>query len=199
MEAVEQYIKGMTFKRCVFGGVDEEDVLLHIKKICEIYQQELEQAKVQQTAYKDLEQEVALAHEQCERWREKAQQNHGQDVEHIKREYQQKYQELTAAVDTIQTVKKEAAVKAQVEAAQEAAKLRSEILTKAEQERKVIEDQMNELRQEASMLRQYNMQTRKSLEEQLAVWQKTLDHMVRDLQGLSHQAPTEDERTKKAQ
>lgn len=41
MSEVEQYLKDMKFKRRTLGGVDEEDVLLHIKKICELYRAEL--------------------------------------------------------------------------------------------------------------------------------------------------------------
>lgn len=48
-ETVEQYLKGMKFKRRIFGGVDEENALAHIKKICDLYVWE------QQSLQKELE------------------------------------------------------------------------------------------------------------------------------------------------
>ena len=41
MDKVMQFIKEMKLKRKLIGGVDEEDVLIHVKNLCEIFGEEL--------------------------------------------------------------------------------------------------------------------------------------------------------------
>ncbi len=209
MESVERYLKDMKFKRRVFGGVDEESALLHIQKICELYKAELkemqalreataeaqsalkaaqEEAEQQKVAYANLQVEAAKARQQCDEWKKAAEHGGTQEAERLKREYAQKYRELTEAVDTIQTVKKEAAVRAQVEAAQEAAKLRNEIMAKVEEERKSAEKEVQRLRSEAETMRRQKQEIRQEIEASRKEWQLAIDKLMDELQAMREKA-----------
>ena len=96
-QRIEQYIRDMRFSRRKFGGVDEEDVLEHIQTICEMFQEELELSR-----NGDRDKKNARPEEEAEQ----------EEVARLKEEYTKKNKELTEAIDTIQSMKKDAAVKA---------------------------------------------------------------------------------------
>ena len=43
MEKLREYLQGMDFKKRAIGGLDEEDVLSHIKKICDLVQEAMDE------------------------------------------------------------------------------------------------------------------------------------------------------------
>ncbi len=168
-QRIEQYIRDMRFSRRKFGGVDEEDVLEHIQTICEMFQEELELSR-----NGDRDKKNARPEEEAEQ----------EEVARLKEEYTKKNKELTEAIDTIQSMKKDAAVKAQVEATQEAARFRSEIMEKIEEERKQAEGQLEFVRKQTEALRQEKEALGKKIREECKKWMESVDRLIASLTEL---------------
>ena len=202
MEQVEQYLKTMAFKKRVVGGIDEENALLHIKKICDLYQEKLQEKYIeeqefgkvqsdlketqkeleqQKAAYVALQAKMADAELEIHKWKEKIAESSSQETEKVKQEYELKYKELTDAVNAIQSVKKEAAVQAQIEAAQEAARLRSEIMTQ-------IEDEID-------LLQRRKKEIQKAIQMESGQWLSSLGKTIEELQGMKIQISREIQET----
>ena len=113
-------------------------------------------------AYVALQAKMADAELEIHKWKEKIAESSSQETEKVKQEYELKYKELTDAVNAIQSVKKEAAVQAQIEAAQEAARLRSEIMTQIEDERLGAEETLRQLRSEIDLLQRRKKEIQKA-------------------------------------
>lgn len=105
MESVERYLREMKFKRRVFGGIDEENALLHIQKICELYKAELkemqslrEAAAEAQRALKAAQEAPELRNENMEKRKsaEKEEQRLGNEVGTMRRQKQENRQENEA-------------------------------------------------------------------------------------------------------
>ena len=223
MEKVEQYLKDLKFKRRVFGGVDEEHVLICIQELCDLYQEEqkrvpndknwkkmkgqLQQARKELEEQKEvcaaLEAEADRAKEQLRRLeQEKEKESSGAREQEItaqvQEEYARKVQELNDTMDSIQSIKKDTVVRAQVEAAQEAARLRREILAKVEEQRQEAEAEILQLQRKIGELKQRREEARKALQtegERLSVFidrmQAELEVMKEQSQGLGKTDPEE--------
>lgn len=216
MEQVEQYLKTMAFKKRVVGGIDEENALLHIKKICDLYQEKLQEKYIeeqefgkvqsdlketqkeleqQKAAYVALQAKMADAELEIHKWKEKIAESSSQETEKVKQEYELKYKELTDAVNAIQSVKKEAAVQAQIEAAQEAARLRSEIMTQIEDERLGAEETLRQLRSEIDLLQRRKKEIQKAIRMESGQWLSSLGKTIEELQGMKIQISREIQET----
>ena len=90
LKQVEEYIKKMEFRKRGISGVDEEDVLVHIQNICNIYQQELERV---------AEQSIKVTEN-----------IYNEKFRKLHEEYQRRYRELNTAIDNAKAIKKEAVV-----------------------------------------------------------------------------------------
>lgn len=107
MDKLQEYLKAMKFKRCKIGGLDEEDVLEHIKEICDLAREELEeQAKnFSGLAGKTQEGSDELQPQQGEM----EQQEDTQDLAEQERDRCRAiYQDLLVAVDALRNVNVEA-------------------------------------------------------------------------------------------
>lgn len=164
-QRIEQYIREMKFNKRKFGGVDEEDVLEHIRTICGMFQEELEQSR---SGEKGEEQGPRDGEE-------------SREVARLKEEYTKKNKELTEAIDTIQSMKKDVAVRAQVEATQEAARFRSEIMERIGEERKQAEERLGEVRKQTEALEQEQEELRKKVGEERRKWLASVDRIIAGL------------------
>lgn len=133
MDKLKDYLKNIDFKRRKVGGLDEEDVLQHIKKISELVSEELEsRAGSDEETIQKMQQELDDARTKVKKYRtacvklkeandglegriRELQKNPPQaDVlpsepaaEHGREDYDRKYKELAAAISALNNVKKE--------------------------------------------------------------------------------------------
>ncbi len=217
VETVEQYLKGLKFKKRIFGGVDEESVLVHIKKICDLYheaqkeeqkkletsQEELHKAKdafqgsqeeleKKKTAYADLQTELAKAQQSIRALREEREQakKEQETALEMKAQHEREYREFHDIMETIQNVKKEAIVKAQIEAAKEATRLRSEMMAKVEEKRREAETEIYRLQQEINQLQQHRDAMQHIVKTETESFVARIRQMESSLEALKGQAET---------
>lgn len=229
-EKVEQYLNQMKFKKKPIGGVDEEDVLMHIEKICGLFhemqkeekasqevlesaqkereeaQEELKKAlsaeKKAQNELEELRRVLKQKQDETEELRaelgktqgelEKAKQSgmSEQDVERLrelKQKYEAKYQELVDTMDTIQSMKNDAIVKAKVEAAQEASRMRSEIMERTEAERRQAEAEMQQIKREVSVLQGQKREIQQDIQEQRGQWLSSMERIISHMESIRGQ------------
>lgn len=216
-KAIEEYLKEMKLKKRVFGGVDEENVLIHIKKICDLYQEEQKEGQAngeavakaeaalkvsqnelelsknelekQRMAYAGLQVELTKSQQAYRELKEKKEQiqTERQSALELKGKYERQYQEFQELMETIQSVKKDAIVKAQVEAAQEATKLRGEIMAKVEEKRLEAEGQIHQLQREVENLQQQRDAMQHMVRAEAERYTAQLRQMSNSLETLKNQ------------
>ena len=200
---LQEYLQAMRFKKAVIGGVDEEDVLIHIKKICDMAREEMErQIGVYETlAYKKQE-EIDSLQSQMEHYRDECQQlkvANGQlenriegmqaeverygtaraRAEQEEKKYLAKHRELFATVETLHNVKDEAERSAREEmrralrAEEESA--RSRMLEEIEEERAAASREIKHLHDEIASLTRKRQAMEESMRHKREQWKKHLD------------------------
>ena len=198
------------------GGIDEENALLHIKKICDLYQEKLQEKYIEEQEFgkvqsdlKETQKRIGTAKKRhmspykpkwlTQNWKSTSGRKNSRKqlsgTEKVKQEYELKYKELTDAVNAIQSVKKEAAVQAQIEAAQEAARLRSEIMTQIEDERLGAEETLRQLRSEIDLLQRRKKEIQKAIQMESGQWLSSLGKTIEELQGMKIQISREIQET----
>lgn len=176
MDKVMQFIKEMKLKRKLIGGVDEEDVLIHVKNLCEIFGEELKT----RPSLEDVEafkQQIQQLQGENELLKAKVAQQQTESAQ----TYQHKLEELNGMLEVVQDVKKEATVRAQVEAIREAAALRSEIMEKTDRERMKAEQELSQLRTSLEALEQKRSSTERAMQENAGRVKEILYQMIHEL------------------
>lgn len=203
MDKLSEYINKMQFKKRRVGGVDEENVLVHIKNICEIVREAMEEQEkgFEETSKKLREDQEALK-EQLQKYIETCRnmQNINDDLnkrirelqgeaerygkareeaEQTRREYSNKCRELMDTVDTLHSVKKEAEENARREMRErlrgDEEKARGEMLEQIERERKAAGRQLKLLEDEIDALSRQKKAMKESMHREREQWLKHLD------------------------
>lgn len=177
-ENIEQFLKEMNFKKLVFGGVDEEDVLIQIQELCKLYNEEHQalsleleikssefentqlELEVESTTNDELRADRAVLIEQIEYLQQRLEEkeNTPQQAEKTTTRDNQtaaeKDQNIHAILDDMLSIREDMIEEARVEAAYEAEKIRNRIImrTKAEYER--VAREILELRNAVNTLRE---------------------------------------------
>lgn len=177
MDRLKEYLKDLNFKKRAVGGLDEEDVLRHIKKISELAGEEMESRNfADEEAVRKMQQELDESRGKLQKYREafarlkeaneglevrirELQENPPQQEEADGREgqtfrgYSEKYQELMAAVDTLHNVQEEESRRIRQEIQDgmkaEVAKVRARLRKKIEEERQAAEAEIGEKHRKA--------------------------------------------------
>lgn len=198
MDKLREYLKTMEFKKRAVGGVDEENVLEHIKKICEIVWAEMEQQdKLFESATRKMQKDLEELQEQLKKYRTAYQElreinermdarmqelqgeaeRYGEARERAEQEqkkYHAKHQELLVAVDALRNVKADAEKAAREEmsvalqAEEETA--RGKMLAGIERERTTANREIKQLNDEIEAL----SRQRQAMQESLRREQETL-------------------------
>lgn len=203
MDRLREYLQTMEFKKRKVGGVDEEDVLLHIKKICELVREDMEeQDRAFETATRKMQEDLNELQEQLGKYRAAYQklrevnermdirmqelkgeaERYGRAREHAEQEqkkYRAKHQELLAAVDTLHSVKADAEKAARQEmsvalrAEEESA--RSKMLAGIERDRVTARQELKQLHEEIAALTRKRQAMQESLRREREQWKQHLD------------------------
>lgn len=190
MGKVQEYLQNLKFRKCTIGGVDEEDVLQKIKKLCELQreeneerEQEIEQltcvnsdllAKVRELENKPARPRKMM--EELERAREEA--------DRIKASYGEKLKELQETLELTQSIKRDAAVRAQMEAAQEVARVKKEMMAKVEEQRREAEKEVDTLREEIRRLELRKEGAKREVGKEMEFLRNFLARTQRELEQL---------------
>lgn len=210
MDKLRDYLKSMEFKKRAVGGVDEENVLGHIKKICDIVREEMEeQDRVFEAATHKMQEDLDELQEQLKKYRLAYQklrdinekmdarmrelqgeaERYGRARERAdqeQRKYQAKHQELLAAVDTLHSVTADAEkaarkeMRAALSAEEESA--RGKMLAGIERERAAASLELQQLRGEIADLTRKRQAMRESIRREREEWKQHLDWFARRLE-----------------
>lgn len=190
MGKVQEYLQNLKFRKCTIGGVDEEDVLQKIKKLCELQREENEEREqeIEQLTcvnsdllakVRELENKPAPAREddgELERAREEA--------DRIKASYGEKLKELQETLELTQSIKRDAAVRAQMEAAQEVAQVKKEMMAKVEEQRREAEKEVDTLREEIRRLELRKEGAKREVGKEMEFLRNFLARTQRELEQL---------------
>ena len=190
MGKVQEYLQNLKFRKCTIGGVDEEDVLQKIKKLCELQREENEEREqeIEQLTcvnsdllakVRELENKPAPAREddgELERAREEA--------DRIKASYGEKLKELQETLELTQSIKRDAAVRAQMEAAQEVARVKKEMMAKVEEQRREAEKEVDTLREEIRRLELRKEGAKREVGKEIEFLRNFLARTQRELEQL---------------
>lgn len=190
MGKVQEYLQNLKFRKCTIGGVDEEDVLQKIKKLCELQREENEEREqeIEQLTcvnsdllakVRELENKPAPAREddgELERAREEA--------DRIKASYGEKLKELQETLELTQSIKRDAAVRAQMEAAQEVARVKKEMMAKVEEQRREAEKEVDTLREEIRRLELRKEGAKREVGKEMEFLRNFLARTQRELEQL---------------
>lgn len=190
MGKVQEYLQNLKFRKCTIGGVDEEDVLQKIKKLCELQREENEEREqeIEQLTcvnsdllakVRELENKPAPAREddgELERAREEA--------DRIKASYGEKLKELQETLELTQSIKRDATVRAQMEAAQEVARVKKEMMAKVEEQRREAEKEVDTLREEIRRLELRKEGAKREVGKEMEFLRNFLARTQRELEQL---------------
>ena len=90
-------------------------------------------------------------------------------------------------MDTIQSMKNDAIVKAKVEAAQEASRMRSEIMERTEAERRQAEAEMQRIKREVSVLQGQKREIQQDIQEQRGQWLSSMERIISHMESIRGQ------------
>ena len=206
MEKLREYLQMMEFKRRTVGGLDEENVLIHIKKICDLAREEMEeQGRAFEAATRKMQGNLDELKDQLARYRtayqklqdvnekmdarmrelEKEANQYGKAKERAEQEqkkYRAKHLELMAAVDTLHSVtaNAEKAARKEMSAAlrAEEERARSRIQAEIERERDAARQEINKLHKDIAYLTRKRETMKDSLLKECEQWKRHLDWLA---------------------
>lgn len=203
MDRLREYLQTMEFKKRAVGGVDEENVLEHIKKICELVREDMEeQDRAFETATRKMQEDLDSLRTQLRKYRTAYQNlrevNEKMDArmkelqgeaerygrararaDQEQKKYQAKHQKLLAAVDALNGVRADAEKAARQEMSEtlraEEESARGKMLAGIERERSAARLELKQLQKEIATLTQKRQAMQDSLRREREQWKQHLD------------------------
>lgn len=187
MDGLNDYLKNMNFKRRTMGGLDEEDVLTHIKKIRDLAQQEIDKRDAQ---IQSLTNQLIEANAQLDRWQRSCQatkesnsqlesrirefeeeperyRKAREQAEQAERHYDTKLRELLSVMKTLENLQSDVELKVRQEVREslrnEEERARTAMLARIEEERKSANAEISRLSDEIASLREQRQGLSESL------------------------------------
>lgn len=174
MSKVENYLKKVQIKRVHFGGLDETDVYNVLQKVCDIYEEEIQQIKSNNT--KQMAQYEKNAVKEIQELIEKAKR-----LKQSTEAYRRENERLMGTVSSYLTIKEELCKQAENDAEkvrEHATKEAENILAQAEKEAEGIRVQA---KREANQICKDSKNEKENLEKQVEELKGTKKNLIQSL------------------